>query len=90
MTLLTLYCAPDCPRCQAARRRLERLIGEMAPPRPGLRVVDVVTALDEAVAAGVLQTPALVAEGRLLASPLPRDRALGRLLASLPAGDETE
>ncbi len=90
MSPLTLYCAPGCPRCQAARRRLERLIGEMEPPRPELRVVDVVRALDEAVAAGVLQTPALVAEGRLLASPLPGDHALGRLLATLPARDGTE
>ncbi|MGH8130819.1 MAG: glutaredoxin family protein [Steroidobacteraceae bacterium] len=73
---LELFYSPYCPRCRKARRELSALAAEWPAGQLSLREIDVVQALDRAVAVGVQRTPALAIDGQLVAGPVPSTREL--------------
>jgi len=75
-----LFYSPYCPRCRKARAQVRSLTAQWPAERLQFRELDVLQELDRAVTLGVLQTPALAIDGRLIAAPLPSARALERLL----------
>ena len=78
---LDFFVSPYCPRCDATLENLAALttVGE----RPlTIRKLDVIEHLDAAVAAGVRTTPALVLNGRLVASGSVTPKRLSRILQS--------
>jgi len=74
------FYSPYCRRCRKARERLRALAGAWSEEQLRLRERDVLEALDRAVAVGVIQTPALVIDGRLVPGPVPSRRALEKLM----------
>ncbi len=67
-----LFTANVCARCEQAKSMLRGLVEELSDDRVELKFIDVVENLDQAVAKGVLATPALVVNGKLVYSPLPK------------------
>lgn len=77
---LELFYSPYCSRCRKAREQVRSFAANWPPERVQFRELDVLQELDRAVAAGVLQTPALAIDGQLIAGPVPTPRALEALL----------
>lgn len=75
-----LFTSELCSRCAGARRLLSELVEELGAEQFDLHIVDVVRNLDHAVEVGVLTTPALALDGRLVCAPLPSRNGLRRLL----------
>jgi len=77
---LELFYSPYCPRCRKAREQVRSFAARWPAERLRLRELDVLKELDRAVAVGVLQTPALAVDGKLIAGPVPSRNALEKLL----------
>ncbi len=78
-----VFSAPGCRRCGQARALLQRLVAELAPHGEiTWRAVDVLEALDHAVALGVLATPAIAIDGELVFTGLPAPERLRAALAA--------
>lgn len=75
-----LFYSPYCARCRNARAQLRAFTALWQAEGLQFRERDVLVELDRAVAVGVLQTPALAIDGRLIAGPVPSPRALKKLL----------
>jgi len=69
---LELFTANICSSCADAKNLLSRAIEDIADDRLTLDYLDVVENLDHAVKSGVLATPALVLNGKLVFCPLPK------------------
>lgn len=69
-----------CSRCVQARDVLRELVDELGNEQFELHIVDVVEHLDYAVELGVLATPALAVNGKLICPSLPGKRKLRELL----------
>lgn len=76
---LELFYSPYCTRCRKARAQLRALAESWPSAQIQLRERDVLDELDRAVAVGVMRTPALAIDGRLIAG-VPSRRALQKLL----------
>ena len=77
---LEFFYSPYCPRCRKARKDVRSLAAAWPAARLRYRERDVLEDLERAVAVGVLQTPALAIDGRLIAGPVPSRKALEKLL----------
>lgn len=77
---LELFYSPYCPRCRKAREQVRSFAAKWPAERLQFRELDVLQELDRAVAVGVLQTPALAIDGKLIAGPVLSPRALETLL----------
>lgn len=77
---LELFYSPYCPRCRKAREQVRSFAANWPTQQVQFRELDVLQELDRAVAVGVLQTPALAIDGKLIAGPIPSLRALETLL----------
>ena len=77
---LEIFYSPYCPRCRKARKEVRLLATAWPAARLRYRERDVLEDLERAVAVGVLQTPALAMDGRLIAGPVPSRKALKELL----------
>jgi len=77
---LELFYSPYCPRCRKAREEVRSFAARWPAERLRLCELDVLRELDRAVAVGVLQTPALAVDGKLIAGPVPSRNALEKLL----------
>jgi len=69
--LLELFTANICSRCAAAKSVMSGVAEELGSDQCELSFIDVVKNLDYSVERGVLRTPALVVNGKLMFSPLP-------------------
>lgn len=77
---LELFYSPYCSRCGSARRRLRSLAADWPAEQLIFREHNVLEALDRAVAVGVMRTPALTIDGKLVSGPVPSARALEALV----------
>ncbi len=66
-----LFTANICSRCERAKSDLSAVVKELGEERCDLSFVDVVENHDYAVELGVLATPALAVNGKLVFAPLP-------------------
>jgi len=81
---LELFTADICSRCIRARGVMTAVVEELGDDQVEVAFLDVVENLDHAVETGVLVTPALAVNGKLMFSPLPdRDRILRSLRTEL-------
>jgi len=71
-----VFSSPGCERCARARDELRRMAAELGGERIAWREVSVLDELDYAVELGVLSTPAIAVNGRLVFSALPSAKKL--------------
>lgn len=77
---IELFSAPACRHCENARKRLQTMVSELGDERIRYQEVDVLEALDYAVSLGILMTPAIAIDGKLIFSALPSAKRLRREL----------
>ncbi len=75
-----LFAAPGCNRCAHAKEQLQRIVDAIGSDRLEWRAVDVLDEIDYAVAIGVLSTPAIAVDGKLVFTSLPSSTKLRRNL----------
>lgn len=75
-----LFAAPGCNRCAHAKDQLQRIVDAIGSDRLEWRAVDVLDEIDYAVAIGVLSTPAIAVDGKLVFTSLPSSTKLRRNL----------
>lgn len=75
-----LFAAPGCNRCAHAKEQLQRIVEEIGSDRLEWRTVEVLDEIDYAVAIGVLSTPAIAIDGKLVFTALPSSTKLRRNL----------
>ena len=77
---LELFYSPYCGRCKAARRHLQKFLSAAGDSGLNYRERDVIKDLDRAVEVGVTATPALVIDGKLVATGSWRPEQLRTLI----------
>jgi predicted DsbA family dithiol-disulfide isomerase len=75
-----LFVSPVCDRCAKASKMMKLVVDEFGNDRVEWREVDVLDEIDYAVAIGVLSTPAIAIDGKLVFSSLPGVESLYRAL----------
>ena len=71
-----VFSSPGCTRCGQAKDILRKIAEEIGGGRLAWREVSVVEELDYAVKLGVLSTPAIAVNGRLVFTALPSAKKL--------------
>jgi len=85
MISIEIFSAPNCNRCGKGKILVAELVAELAADI-SWRVVDVVEELDYAVDLGVLATPAIAIDGKLVFASLPSKKKLREVLLQRVAG----
>ena len=80
MMKVEVFSSPGCAKCGHAKDVLKKLVGEVGGGRIEWREVSVLDEMDYAVKLGVLSTPAIAVDGKLLFSSLPSEKKLRKLL----------
>ncbi len=79
---LELFTANFCSHCAQAKSDLSGMVEELGEDGCVLTFVDVVENLDRAVELGILATPALAVNGKLVFAPLPERNVVLQALRS--------
>lgn len=89
MTLdLEFFYSPYCSQCEKTRAHMQSLAATWSKERVRLREINVLENLDRAVTVGVLRTPALAIDGKLvggITSPKALEKLLRRRLRAAGA-----
>lgn len=80
MLKVEVFSSPGCTRCGQAKDMLRKVAEEIGGGRLTWREVSVVDELDYAVKLGVLSTPAIAVNGRLMFTALPSAKKLRQTL----------
>ena len=75
-----LFAAPGCSHCAHAKEQLRRIVEAIGSDRLEWRAVEVLDEIDYAVSLGVLSTPAIAVDGKLVFTSLPSSTKLRRSL----------
>ena len=78
--IVELFTSNVCSRCVQAKATLRELIAELDDASFELHFIDVIENLDYAVEVGVLATPALAVNGKLISTSIPGKHRLRELL----------
>lgn len=76
MLKVEVFTSPGCTGCASAKDTLKRMAMELGSERIAWREVDVLKEMDYAVELGVLSTPAIAINGRLVFTALPSAKKL--------------
>lgn len=76
MLKVEVFASPGCDKCASAKDTLKRMTAEIGGDRISWREVDVLKEIDYAVELGVLSTPAIAINGRLVFTALPSAKKL--------------
>lgn len=76
MVKVEVFSSPGCGKCGHAKETLRRIVEELGGDRFVWRAVNVLDEMDYAVALGVLSTPAIAVDGKLVFTALPSARKL--------------
>jgi len=86
---IEVFTAPGCGKCGQAKTRLKRVVEELKLDGIAWREVNILEELDYAVDLGVLSTPAIAMNGKLVFVGLPSEKAMlkkvSELLGEAPA-----
>lgn len=82
MLKVEVFSSPGCGKCAHAKDALQRIAAEFGGDRVAWRDVDVLAEMDYAVQLGVLSTPAIAINGRLVFTALPSAKKLRAVLAA--------
>jgi len=80
MLKVEVFSSPGCSKCAYAKDALKRIAAEIGGARITWREVDVLTEMDYAVKLGVLSTPAIAIDGRLVFAAPPSAKKLRAVL----------
>jgi len=84
-----VFASPGCSKCGHAKQVLRALAGELGDDCIQWREVNILEELDHAVNLGVLSTPAIAIDGKLVFTGLPSVKRLrAELVGRLPGGGE--
>ena len=75
-----VFSSPGCGKCGHAREVLQKLAEELGGGRIHWREVNVLEEIDYAVQLGVLSTPAIAVNGKLIFTSLPSAKKLRQCL----------
>jgi len=75
-----VFSSPGCGKCGQAKDVLKKIAEEIGGGRIAWREVNVLDEMDYAVSLGVLSTPAIAVNGRLLFTALPSAKKLHETL----------
>ncbi|MCU7959902.1 MAG: thioredoxin family protein [gamma proteobacterium symbiont of Bathyaustriella thionipta] len=78
--LLELFSAPGCRQCARALESLEAILADWPDTDIVWRQVNILEELDYTVACGVLATPAIAIDGKLVFTALPSAQKLRQTL----------
>ncbi|WP_457668835.1 thioredoxin family protein [Thiolapillus sp.] len=73
---IEVFSAPGCGKCGKAKQVLKRIVDDWDTDTIRWREVDILEELDHAVQLGVLSTPAIAIDGKLLFTALPSEKKL--------------
>ncbi len=90
MTKVEVFTAPGCGKCGKAKHVLEAIVNEMGANNFEWREVDILQEMDYAIELGVLCTPAIAIQGKLVFSALPSAKKLQQALVEYSRGDNDE
>jgi glutaredoxin len=81
---IEILSAPGCTKCEKAKALVQRLVENAAQDFPGLsyRIIDLAESPEIGLKYGVLSTPAIVINGKLVFSGVPKEKALRKKLES--------
>lgn len=79
--VVELFASRFCANCTSARATLDDVVAMLGKSKFEVRYIDVVEAIDHAVALGVLATPAIAVDGELKFTGIPRANELQAVLA---------
>jgi len=85
---IEVFLSNFCENCANARLLVEKEIAQFDKTRFDVYYIDVVEQIDHAVALGVLATPAIAIDGKLVFTGLPTSAALQTALTEYAAADE--
>lgn len=80
MIKVEVFSSPGCGKCTQAKSLLRAIVEEVGQGRITWREVNILEEIDYAVEMGVMSSPAIVIDGRLVFSSLP---SAGKLRAEL-------
>ena len=80
MLKVEVFSSPGCTRCGQAKDMLRKVAEEIGGGRLAWREVNVLDEMDYAVSLGVLSTPAIAVNGRLVFTALPSAKKLRQTL----------
>ncbi len=75
-----VFSSPGCGKCGHAKEVLRQIAEEIGGGRIAWREVNVLTEMDYAVSLGVLSTPAIAVNGKLVFTALPSAKKLREIL----------
>lgn len=84
-----VFSSPGCGKCAQAVQVLRAVAEEFGPDKVQWRQVNILEELDHAVEVGVLTSPAIAVEGKLVFAGLPSVRDLRNYLTSILSGGES-
>lgn len=71
MLKVEVFSSPGCAKCTQAKNLLKAIVEEMGPGRITWREVSILEEIDYAVELGIISSPAIAIEGKLVFSSLP-------------------
>ena len=80
MVKVEVFSSPGCGKCAYARDALKKAVEALGGNRIQWREVNVLDEMDYAVSLGVLSTPAIAVNGKLLFTALPSTKKLRQVL----------
>lgn len=80
MMKIEVFSSPGCAKCGHAKDVLKKVAEEVGGSRIEWREVSVLDEMDYAVQLGVLSTPAIAVNGKLVFTSLPSEKKLRRTL----------
>jgi protein-disulfide isomerase len=75
-----IFSSPGCNGCRRARQAVKKIVQQIGAGRIAWREVSVLEEMDYAVRLGVLATPAIAINGRLVFTALPTAGKLRKVL----------
>lgn len=71
MVNVEVFSSPGCSKCTQAKNLLREIVETMGQGRITWREVDILAEMDYAVMLGIMATPAIAIDGKLMFSSLP-------------------
>jgi len=76
MTKIEIFTAPSCSKCGKAKDKLKVIVTQLGDEQFDWREVNVLQEMDYAIELGVLSTPSIAINGKLVFTALPSAKKL--------------
>lgn len=79
--MVEVFSSPGCSKCGRAKEILKKTVEETAPGRIEWREVNILDEMEYSIKMGVLTTPAIAIDGKLVFAGLPSAKKLKNYIA---------